>query len=67
MTVARARDNGIPVDDQIARKQLTTIGTYIESWRERVLQGQGDSRTFRHHQLYSARNGRRECPARSRH
>ena len=41
MTVARARDNGIAVDDQIARKQLTAIGAYIESWRERVLQGQG--------------------------
>ena len=41
MTVARARANGLAVDDQIARKQLTAIGTYIESWRERVLQGEG--------------------------
>jgi ankyrin repeat protein len=41
MTVARARGNGIPVDDGIANKQLASIGSYIESWRERVLQGEG--------------------------
>lgn len=41
MAVARARSNGIPVDDEIARKQLASIGSYIESWRERVLQGEG--------------------------
>src|SRR5579862_4696388 len=31
MAVARARRNGIPVDDTIARNQLTAIGSYIES------------------------------------
>ena len=41
MAVARARRNGIPVDDQIARKQLAAIGSYIESWRERVIEGEG--------------------------
>jgi ankyrin repeat protein len=41
MAVARARTNGLQVDDQIARKQLASIGGYIESWRERVLQGEG--------------------------
>jgi ankyrin repeat protein len=41
MAVARARSNGNPVDDDIALKQLATIGSYIESWRERVLQGEG--------------------------
>jgi ankyrin repeat protein len=41
MAVARARGNGIPVDDDIARKQLATVGRYIETWRERVLQGEG--------------------------
>ena len=41
MSVARARSNGIPVDNEIARQQLAAIGAYIEGWRERVLQGQG--------------------------
>jgi ankyrin repeat protein len=41
MAVARARTNGLRVDEQIARKQLASIGSYIESWRERVLQGEG--------------------------
>ncbi len=41
MAVARARANGFAVDEEVARKQLTAIGTYIESWRERVLQSQG--------------------------
>jgi ankyrin repeat protein len=40
-TVATARKKGLPVDDQIARHQLTTIGNYIETWRERALQGNG--------------------------
>lgn len=40
-TVAAARTKGLPVDDQIARRQLTTIGNYIETWRERALQGHG--------------------------
>jgi len=41
MAVARARGSGIPVDDQIARKQLSAVATYIEGWRERALQGIG--------------------------
>ncbi len=40
-TVATARKKGLPVDNQIARHQLTTIGHYIETWRERALQGNG--------------------------
>ena len=38
-TVATARRKGLAVDDQIAKHQVTTIGNYIESWRERALQG----------------------------
>jgi ankyrin repeat protein len=41
MTIARARDHGIPVDDQIARKQVAAISSYIDVWRERALQGLG--------------------------
>jgi len=41
MTVAAARKNGLPVDDEIARKQLKTIASYLEGWRDRVLQGIG--------------------------
>jgi ankyrin repeat protein len=41
VTVATARKKGLPVNDQIARQQLTTIGNYIETWRERALQGNG--------------------------
>ncbi len=39
LTVATARSRGLRVDDQIARQQLTTIAAYIDSWRERALQG----------------------------
>jgi ankyrin repeat protein len=39
MTVATARNNGLPVNEEIAQKQLQTIGSYLESWRERVLEG----------------------------
>jgi hypothetical protein len=39
MTVSAARRNGFPVDEKIARTQLQTIGAYLESWRERVLEG----------------------------
>src|SRR5207302_1423920 len=38
MTVAAARKNGLPVDEQIARNQVKAIGSYIETWRERALQ-----------------------------
>jgi hypothetical protein len=41
MTVASARKNGLPVDDQIAGNQVKKIGAYLESWRERMLQGVG--------------------------
>jgi ankyrin repeat protein len=41
MTVATARKNGLPVDEQIARSQVKAIASYIETWRERALQGVG--------------------------
>src|SRR5262249_26098509 len=48
VTVAAARGAGFRVDESIARQQLKTIGTYIDTWRERALQGvaiPGDSDT----------------------
>ena len=39
MTLAAARKSGFMFDEEIARKQLQTIGSYMESWRERVLEG----------------------------
>lgn len=41
VTVSAVRKSGMPVDEQIAKKQLEGVGTYIESWREKVLQGVG--------------------------
>src|SRR5579859_8083469 len=41
MAVAAARRNGIAVDNQTARKQLQGIASYMETWRERLLQGEG--------------------------
>ena len=41
MTVATARTHGFPIDEETARRQLKTIATYVESWRERALQGVG--------------------------
>ena len=41
MTVAAARRNGLPVDDAVARKQVRTIASYLDDWRDRVLQGIG--------------------------
>ena len=41
MAVARARANGLSVNNEIARAQLQAIGAYIHGWRERVLQGDG--------------------------
>jgi ankyrin repeat protein len=41
MTVAAAQQNEIPVNRQIAREQENAIGTYLECWRERALQGVG--------------------------
>jgi ankyrin repeat protein len=39
MMLAVARKNRIPLDEGAAQSQLRTTGVYIESWRERVLQG----------------------------
>ena len=41
VTVATARAKGFTVNDQIAQQQLKTIGTYVDGWRERALQGIG--------------------------
>jgi len=41
MTLATAHEKGIAVNDQIVAKELKTITSYLESWRERVLQGVG--------------------------
>ena len=41
VTVATARKKGLRIDSQIAQHQLTTIGNYIDAWRERALQGNG--------------------------
>jgi len=41
MTVATSRLSGLAVNEDIAREQRTAIGAYIETWRERALQGQG--------------------------
>jgi hypothetical protein len=38
-TVAAARAGGFRVNEDVAQQQLKTIGTYIDSWRERALQG----------------------------
>jgi ankyrin repeat protein len=38
MTMVAARKNGFPIDERMAQSQLKTIGVYLESWRERVLQ-----------------------------
>ncbi|MGA2713218.1 MAG: ankyrin repeat domain-containing protein [Bryobacteraceae bacterium] len=39
MTLAVARKNRLPLDEEAAQGQLRTTRAYIESWRERVLQG----------------------------
>ncbi len=41
MSIAAARAQGIPVDEQIAGGQVKTIGAFVESWRERLNQGIG--------------------------
>ena len=41
VSVATARKQGLAVDNQIAQHQLTTIGNYIDTWRDRALQGNG--------------------------
>ena len=39
VTVAAARSAGLRVDEPVAQRQRTTIGTYLDTWRERALQG----------------------------
>jgi ankyrin repeat protein len=41
MVVASVRKSGLRVDEQIARQQLKGIATFIDTWRERELQGIG--------------------------
>jgi ankyrin repeat protein len=41
MAIVGARKSGIRVDDQIAREQLKKVATFLDTWRERVLQGVG--------------------------
>jgi ankyrin repeat protein len=41
MTVAAARTRGLPIDEQVAQSQVKAIGQYIDSWRDRALQGIG--------------------------
>ena len=41
MTVATARRSGWAVNEKIARKQTAAVGRYLESWRDRALQGIG--------------------------
>jgi ankyrin repeat protein len=41
MTVSLARESGFKVDEREARDQQKKIGAYIETWRERALQGVG--------------------------
>ncbi|HWO01122.1 MAG TPA: ankyrin repeat domain-containing protein [Blastocatellia bacterium] len=41
ITVAAAREHGFSVNEQISRTQTNKIGHYLETWRERVLQGVG--------------------------
>jgi ankyrin repeat protein len=41
MTLAVARGSGIPVDETVAKNQAKAVGAYLDSWRDRVLQGIG--------------------------
>src|SRR5262249_6265896 len=41
MAVAAARTSGIAVDESIARSQRSAIATFLESWRDRAIQGMG--------------------------
>lgn len=41
MTTAEVRKSGLPVDEQAASNQVKRISAYLESWRERALQGVG--------------------------
>ncbi len=62
MSVAAARKLGIPVDQQVAAKQLKTISAFAGSWRERLHQGvgiPGDSETVSYILLGMAAEGYR--------
>ena len=39
--VSTARQHGITVNEEVARKQVRTIGNYLDTWRERALQAVG--------------------------
>jgi ankyrin repeat protein len=41
MTVAAARAKGIPVDEEISRRNLKTVANFIDGWRDRAFQGVG--------------------------
>jgi hypothetical protein len=41
MAIVTAREQGYRVDEVLAERQTKTVGTYIESWRERSMQGIG--------------------------
>jgi Ankyrin repeats (many copies)/Prenyltransferase and squalene oxidase repeat len=41
VSVAGARKQRIPVNENIVQSQMKTYNSYLESWRERVLQGVG--------------------------
>ena len=41
MAVDAVKKRGLPVDEQVASDQVKRIATYLESWRERAVQGVG--------------------------
>lgn len=41
MTIAAVRKSGLSIDEQIAGNSVKKIAAYIESWRERAVQGVG--------------------------
>ena len=51
MAVAAARTHGFAVNEQVAKTQMSAIGKYLESWRDRVVQnipiaGQADTMSY---------------------
>src|SRR5207237_164855 len=41
MTFARAEVHHLPIDEALAHDQRMRVAAYIETWRERILQGDG--------------------------
>jgi len=41
MTIAAVRKSGLPVDERLASNQVKRIAAFLETWRERALQGVG--------------------------